>query len=150
MVRIYSFKWHGPHDFVHIHCTLTSCKETSQTLRAFSKHQYLLLWLLTFLLNVRYASSFTFPHHQTSKSNAVFCRYCIYRSCTWHSWCKLFIKTVDNTLCSTENITHSLCLSSSPLSFTSTCMHVHIQSTQVWKYHTLKCRQHNFRPTCLA
>ena len=42
---------------------LLSCKGTSQTAWAFSKHQYLLLWLLMFLLNVKYASSFAFPHH---------------------------------------------------------------------------------------
>jgi len=36
MVRIYFFKRQGPHDFVHIHCILTSCKGTSQTAWAFS------------------------------------------------------------------------------------------------------------------
>lgn len=136
---------------MHIQCTSTSCKGTSQTASAFSKHQYLLLRLLMFLLNVKYASSFTFPQHRTCKSNilSLLCisflymallMQVIYKNCWQHS------------LLNRKHHSLSLPLFLPPLfhMHMHACMHAHTQSMHVWEYHTLKCRQHNFRPTCLA
>jgi len=128
---------------VHIQCTLTSCKGTSQTAQAFSKHQYLLLWLLTFLLNVKYASSFTFPHHRTCKSN-ILSLLCISFLHTALLMLVIYKNCWQYSLLNRKH--HSLSL---PL-FLSPLFHMHMHACAHPQHASVKCRQHNFRSTCVA